>query len=260
MNLLHEMDDPYIIMEECIQIMADKGHRCNQEFNWETATYGIVFKMPPYPFNYPIRRLTIEELLAKFFDEGKSEYEEMEIFIREFITANELLIKEQSNLLSDLKIKVNELSKVMGNVLVPRNTVNKVTTKGEKMTSEATPSKGDMDLMFPKSKLNDDEPWYADFANYIVGKVVSLNETFQKRKRFFSQVKTSFWEEPYAFKLCVDNIIKRCVARSEIIIILGHCHLGPTGGHHSAKVTARKVYQSRFYWPSVFKDSHEYVR
>ncbi|GKE54593.1 reverse transcriptase domain-containing protein, partial [Tanacetum coccineum] len=38
------------------------------------------------------------------------------------------------------------------------------------------------------------------------------------------------------------------------------CHSGPTGGHHSASVTAKKVYQSGLYWPSVFKDANEYVR
>ncbi|GJT29829.1 reverse transcriptase domain-containing protein [Tanacetum coccineum] len=38
-----------------------------------------------------------------------------------------------------------------------------------------------------------------------------------------------------------------------------HCHSGPTGGHHSASVTAKKVYQSRFYRPGVFKDANEYV-
>ncbi|GKB50145.1 reverse transcriptase domain-containing protein [Tanacetum coccineum] len=77
---------------------------------------------------------------------------------------------------------------------------------------------------------------------------------------FFSQVKTYFWEEPYAFKLCADNIIRRCVAISETIKILAHCHSGPTGGHYSANVTAKKVYESEFYWPSVFKDVNEYVR
>ncbi|GKC00755.1 reverse transcriptase domain-containing protein, partial [Tanacetum coccineum] len=115
-------------------------------------------------------------------------------------------------------------------------------------------------LMVLKSKFKDDEPWYADFVNYIVGKVVPPNWTFEKRKRFFSQVKTYFWEEPYAFKLCADNIMRRCVAGSETLEILAHCHSGPTGGHHSANVTAKKVYESGFYWPSVFKDANEYVR
>ncbi|GJW39974.1 reverse transcriptase domain-containing protein [Tanacetum coccineum] len=46
----------------------------------------------------------------------------------------------------------------------------------------------------------------------------------------------------------------------ETLEILAHCHSGPTDGHHSAKVTAKKVYESGFYWPSVFKDANEYVR
>ncbi|GKD46980.1 reverse transcriptase domain-containing protein, partial [Tanacetum coccineum] len=118
----------------------------------------------------------------------------------------------------------------------------------------------DEHLMALKSKSNNDEPWYTNFVNYIVGKVVPPNWTFEKRKRFFSQVKTYFWEEPYAFKLCVDNIIRRCVAGSGTLEILAHCHSGPTGGHHSANITAKKVYKSGFYWPSVFKDANEYVR
>ncbi|GKA85371.1 hypothetical protein Tco_0807025 [Tanacetum coccineum] len=81
-----------------------------------------------------------------------------------------------------------------------------------------------------------------------------------KKKRFFSQVKTYFWEEPYAFKLCTDNIMRRCVAGSETLEILAHCHSGPTGGHHSANVTANKVYESGFYWSSVFKDVNDESR
>ncbi|GKE18513.1 hypothetical protein Tco_1426090, partial [Tanacetum coccineum] len=43
-----------------------------------------IFREPPYPFNYPTKRLTMEEMLAKFIDEGRREHEEMEIFIKEF--------------------------------------------------------------------------------------------------------------------------------------------------------------------------------
>ncbi|GKD62798.1 hypothetical protein Tco_1300307 [Tanacetum coccineum] len=116
----------------------------------------------------------------------------------------------------------------------------------------------DEHLMVLKSMFNNDEPWYADFVNYIVGKVVPLNWTFKKRKMVFLQVKTYFWREPYAFKLCADNIMRRCVAGSEPLKILAHCHLGPTGGHHSASGTAMKVYESGFYCPSIFKDANEF--
>ncbi|GKB46146.1 putative nucleotidyltransferase, ribonuclease H [Tanacetum coccineum] len=84
-------------------------------------------------------------------------------------------------------------------------------------------------LMILKSELNSDEPWYADY------------------------------DEPYAFKLCSDNVIRRCVAGNEILKILAHYHFGPTRGHHSESITGREVYESGFYWPSIFKDAKDYV-
>ncbi|GKE17512.1 hypothetical protein Tco_1425089, partial [Tanacetum coccineum] len=112
-----------------------------------------VFREPPYPFDYPMRRLTMEEMLAKFIDEGRCEHEEMEIFIKEFRTTNELLLKTRSNLLSELKIEVNELSKVVSNVLTPKNEVKGVTTRGGMMTSEVTRSKE-----INETEINKNEP------------------------------------------------------------------------------------------------------
>ncbi|GKD64529.1 reverse transcriptase domain-containing protein [Tanacetum coccineum] len=83
----------------------------------------------------------MEEMLVKFIDEGRRKHEEMEIFIKEFRTTNELLLKTRSNLLSELKIKVNELSKVMSNVLILKNEVKGVTSRGGKMTFKATRKK-----------------------------------------------------------------------------------------------------------------------
>ncbi|GJW87896.1 reverse transcriptase domain-containing protein [Tanacetum coccineum] len=92
-------------------------------------------------------------------------------------------------------------------------------------------------LMELKNEINNEEPWYADYVNYLIGKFVPPNWTPDKRKRFFSQVKNYFWDEPYAFKLWPDNIMRRCVAGKEIFEILANCHSGPTRGHHSASVT-----------------------
>ncbi|GKB20002.1 reverse transcriptase domain-containing protein [Tanacetum coccineum] len=114
-------------------------------------------------------------------------------------------------------------------------------------------------LMMLKTMFNDDEPWYADFVNYIAGKVVPPKWTSEKRKRFYSQVKSYFWDEPHAFKLCSNNIMRRCVTGSNVFEILAHCHSGPTEGHHSAFAKVRKVYESGFYWPNVFKDAKAYV-
>ncbi|GJT79343.1 reverse transcriptase domain-containing protein [Tanacetum coccineum] len=66
-------------------------------------------------------------------------------------------------------------------------------------------------------------------------------------------------DEPYAFKLCSDNVMRRCVAGDGILEILAHCHFGPTEGHHSASITGREVYESGFFWPNIFKDFKDYV-
>ncbi|GJX12026.1 reverse transcriptase domain-containing protein [Tanacetum coccineum] len=124
---------------------------------------------------------------------------------------------------------------------------------------EITDEFPDEHLMIMKAELNNNEPWYADYVNYIVGKIVPPNWTPKKRRRFFSQVKYYFWDELYAFKLCPNNVMRSCVVGREILEILAHCHSGPTGGHHSASITRRKVYESGFYYPSIFKDAKDYV-
>nr|GEV73540.1 RNA-directed DNA polymerase, eukaryota [Tanacetum cinerariifolium] len=65
--------------------------------------------------------------------------------------------------------------------------------------------------------------------------------TPKKRRRFFSQVKNYFWDEPYTFRLSPDNVMRRCIAGSEILKILAHCHSGPTGGHHTVSYVSKWV-------------------
>nr|GEV53890.1 retrotransposon Gag protein [Tanacetum cinerariifolium] len=97
--------------------------------------------IPPYQIAYLVRKLTMDEIMAKFINKRKREHEEMETFIREFRTTNEILLREQNNLLSELRIKVHELSRVIGNTLSLRKEAKGVTTRGGKMTAEVTNDK-----------------------------------------------------------------------------------------------------------------------
>ncbi|GJV85711.1 hypothetical protein Tco_1525609 [Tanacetum coccineum] len=116
-----------------------------------------VFRFPPYPE----KKLTMDEMLAKLINKGKREHEKMEIFIKEFRTTNELLLKEQNNLLSELKSEVNELSRVMNEVWFSKHKVKGVTTRGGKVTSKVTYDnemhKGNNDHNEP-SRLQHDKP------------------------------------------------------------------------------------------------------
>ena len=42
--------------------------------------------------------------------------------------------------------------------------------------------------------------------------------------------------------------------------IFSHCHENACGGHFPSQKTDMKVLQSRFYWPSLFKDAHTICR
>nr|GFA56047.1 reverse transcriptase domain-containing protein [Tanacetum cinerariifolium] len=90
-------------------------------------------------------------------------------------------------------------------------------------------------------------PWYADLANYHAGNFIIKGMTSQQKKKFFKDARHYFWDDPYLFRTCADQIIRRCVAGKEAIDIINACHSGPTGGHYGASYTANKVFDSSFY-------------
>nr|GEV63780.1 reverse transcriptase domain-containing protein [Tanacetum cinerariifolium] len=82
-------------------------------------------------------------------------------------------------------------------------------------------------------------------------------------------------EPPFVFsKECVDAfntlkkkltkasilIIRRCVHGQEAFEILKACHEGPTKGHHGANLTAKKVFDAGFFWPSIYHDAHDMIK
>nr|GEY04290.1 hypothetical protein [Tanacetum cinerariifolium] len=72
-------------------------------------------------------------------------------------------------------------------------------------------------------------PWFADFANYHAGNFIV-------------------------------KVIRRCVYGKEALDILEACHNGPTRGHHGDNLTAKKVFDVGFFWPTIYKDAHEFVK
>nr|GFA95621.1 reverse transcriptase domain-containing protein [Tanacetum cinerariifolium] len=65
-------------------------------------------------------------------------------------------------------------------------------------------------------------PWFADFANYHVGNFIVKGMTSQQKNKFFKDVKHYFWDDPFLFKICADQVI--------------------------------------FFWLTIYKDAHEFVK
>nr|GFA80633.1 reverse transcriptase domain-containing protein [Tanacetum cinerariifolium] len=70
-------------------------------------------------------------------------------------------------------------------------------------------------------------PWFANFANYHAGNFIV-------------------------------KVIRRCVHGKKALDILEACHNGPTWGHHGANLTAKKIFDSDFFWPTIYKDAYEF--
>ena len=127
---------------------------------------------------------------------------------------------------------------------------------GEQLYAVSTPGCGSQ----PTGCGSQPPPWYADYANFLCAGYIPADMTYQQRKKFKSDVKHYFWDEPYLFKIGVDGIFRRCVPKEEVHSILSHCHSSAYGGHASSSKTAAKVLQSGFFWPTIFKDAHAFVQ
>nr|GEU51486.1 reverse transcriptase domain-containing protein [Tanacetum cinerariifolium]GEU51490.1 reverse transcriptase domain-containing protein [Tanacetum cinerariifolium] len=104
------------------------------------------------------------------------------------------------------------------------------------------------------------DPWYVDYTNFLVSKIIPHGLTYHLRKKSLSDIKHYIWDDPYLFKSCPDEIIRRCVFGKELREILEHYHTGPTEGHYGVDITARKVFEYGFYWPTIFRDVTRYIR
>ncbi|GJV09186.1 reverse transcriptase domain-containing protein [Tanacetum coccineum] len=81
---------------------------------------------------------------------------------------------------------------------------------------------------------NQSTPWFADIANYHARNFLIKGMSTQQKKK--------------------------CAFGQEALEILKACHEGPTGGHHSANITARKVFDAGFFWPTIYQDAHSMIK
>nr|GEV56474.1 reverse transcriptase domain-containing protein [Tanacetum cinerariifolium] len=93
----------------------------------------------------------------------------------------------------------------------------------------------DINENFPLETLgslsSNSTPWFADISNFHAGNFIKKGLTSHQKKKFFKDVKHYF-----------------------------SCHEGPTGGHHGANLTAKKVFDASFFWPSIYHDAYDMIK
>ncbi|XP_073304121.1 uncharacterized protein [Primulina huaijiensis] len=93
--------------------------------------------------------------------------------------------------------------------------------------------------------------------NFLVTGQMPPQWSSQDKRKFLNEVKNFYWDDPYLFKYCSDQILRRCIPDNEVSSVIKFCHSEACGGHFSSKKTAAKILQCGFYWPTLFKDTHE---
>jgi hypothetical protein len=108
------------------------------------------------------------------------------------------------------------------------------------------------------SELEHDE-WYSDVIYYLKN-LSSLNHLvdYKRRALRLKAMKYCFTanvlslKDPYGFLL-------RCLNQEEDNELLRELHSEHCDGYFVAHTTAHKILRARYYWPTLFTDTHRYV-
>ncbi|GJT48176.1 reverse transcriptase domain-containing protein [Tanacetum coccineum] len=262
-KILQRCKDAHLVLnwEKCHFMVKEGivlGHKVSSTgLEVDKAKIDVISKLPPL--------LISKDTPFNFNDECQKAFE----ILKEKLTCAPVIVSPNWNLPFELMCDASDFT--VGAVLEfdieikDRKGIENVATDHlSRIENDESSDESEVDDNFPGETLMEintkDEPWFADFANYLVADIIPKGMTYQQKNKFFSDLKHYFWEEPYLFKVCSDKMIRRCVSRPKTQTILDQCHHGPIGGHYGPNITAKKVLDLGFYWLTIIKKAHTLVQ
>jgi len=110
------------------------------------------------------------------------------------------------------------------------------------------------DMLFKVTKT---DPWYTNIVNFMVAGYVLPGEN---KKKLIYESRLHIWDPPYLFQVCSDGLLRRCVPVEEGMQIIQKCNSSPYGGHYGVFCTHAKIWQSGFFWPTMYEDTKDFIR
>ncbi|XP_075515752.1 uncharacterized protein LOC142550564 [Primulina tabacum] len=120
---------------------------------------------------------------------------------------------------------------------------NQVADHLSRLELEEKRIEGAIQETFPDEQLfevNSILPWFADTANFLSCGTLPPYLSYHQKKKFVHDIKFYYWDDPFVYKRCDDQVIRRCVEGIEAQQILEKCHSSPYGRHFGASRTAAK--------------------
>ena len=128
---------------------------------------------------------------------------------------------------------------------VDADLLSKVTTDS---TSDITP----IDDYFPDESLLSlsSMPWFAKNINFLATGDLPTHWSTEDKGKFLNEMKKFYWDDPYLFEYCPDQIFRRCIPDSEVSNVIKLCHSEACGSVISRqKRQLRKSYKMDFIGP-----------
>jgi hypothetical protein len=104
-------------------------------------------------------------------------------------------------------------------------------------------------------KVSTLDTWYANIVNYIVARYIPPGPD---KKKMIRDSRLHLWDDPYLYWVCADGLLRRCILAFGTWKILECCHSSPYGDHYGAFRSNAKVWQSGFYWPTMYDDTKSF--
>jgi hypothetical protein len=98
---------------------------------------------------------------------------------------------------------------------------------------------------------------YTNIINYNVVGYIPLGAD---KKKIIRDSRLHLWDDLYLYRVCADGILRRCIPNFETWKIFECCYSSPYRSHYGAFRTNAKVWQSGFYWPTMYDDVKSFIR
>eukprot|EP00253_Pinus_taeda_P019263 PITA_19263 len=108
--------------------------------------------------------------------------------------------------------------------------------------------------------LNDIEYLYADTIYYLKNGYAPAHLDHTKKRAQRLKAKQYQLIDDVLFKRNYDSVLLRCLEKTKAEKVLQELHDGHAGGNYAGDDTTQKILRAGYYWPTLFKDSHSYVR
>ncbi|GKB78220.1 putative reverse transcriptase domain-containing protein [Tanacetum coccineum] len=218
------IDDFFVFgssFDHCLNNLDKMLQRCKDAhlvLNWETCHFmvkeGIVLRHKVSEAGLEVDKAKIKLLEKDTLFEFNEECHNAFKLLKKKLTCAPVIVSPNWNLPFEIMCDASDfiVGAILGQKDDRKGIENVVADHLSRIENDETSDDSEVDDNFPGEALMEintrNEPWFADFAYYLVSDIIPKGMTYQQKNKFFSDLKHYFWEEPYLFKVCSDGSLK----------------------------------------------------